>query len=39
MIVTHASSTAADALNQVFGIDALTEGFPVGVAKIAIANG
>ena len=33
------TATAADALNQVFGIDALTEGFPVGVAKIAIANG
>lgn len=32
------TATAADALNQVFGIDALTEGFPVGVAKIAIAN-
>ena len=27
---------AAEALNEAFGTDALTEGFPVGVAKIAV---
>ena len=29
---------AADALNTVFGVTAFTEGFPVGVAKIAVAT-
>lgn len=29
---------AADALNMVFGVEDFTEGFPIGVAKIAIAN-
>ena len=29
---------AADALNQVFGVTAFTEGFPIGVAKIAVAT-
>lgn len=28
---------AADALNSTFGVDAFTEGFPIGVAKIAVA--
>ncbi len=29
---------AAEALNTVFGTTALTEGFPIGVAKIAVAT-
>jgi hypothetical protein len=29
---------AADALNKVFGVTAFTEGFPIGVAKIAVAT-
>lgn len=29
---------AAGALNQVFGVTAFTEGFPIGVAKIAVAT-
>ena len=29
---------AADALNMVFGVTAFTEGFPIGVAKIAVAT-
>ena len=29
---------AADALNTVFGVTAFTEGFPIGVAKIAVAT-
>ena len=28
---------AADALNSTFGVDAFTEGFPIGVAKIAVS--
>ena len=31
------TKTAADALNMVFGVDALTEFFPVGVAEITVA--
>jgi len=29
---------AADAPNKVFGVTAFTEGFPIGVAKIAVAT-
>lgn len=31
------TKTAADALNMVFGVQALTQGFPVGIAKITVA--
>jgi hypothetical protein len=30
------TKTAADALNGVFGVTALTEFFPVGIAKITV---
>ncbi len=32
------TATAAEALNSVFGVTAFTEGFPIGVAKIAVAT-
>ena len=32
------SGTAAGALNKVFGVTAFSDGFPIGVAKIAIAK-